>query len=189
MSQICTAVGANQQSSKAVTWLKCMFSESCLHCYQMRLPHTNQINQQLPIFINLHQSSRSSAHIDFNRTASSLCKQRRRSQSPAEPVPNREPDPANEHPLKSLPAALWSSLRSIGTMVHKGTLIQVYFKWVSSISSWITKVSDALQYPFLSQFQIPRTLNCSEGTKNDTGLPALLILLDELEAFQQCHGN
>ena len=32
---------------------KCMFSESCLHCYQMRLPHTNQINQQLPIFINL----------------------------------------------------------------------------------------------------------------------------------------
>ena len=28
---------------------KCMFSESCLHCYQMRLPHTNQINQQLPI--------------------------------------------------------------------------------------------------------------------------------------------
>ena len=149
MSQICTAVGANQQSSKAVTWLKCMFSESCLHCYQMRLPHTNQINQQLPIFINLHQSSRSSAHIDFNRTASSLCKQPRRSQSPAEPVPNREPDPANEHPLNSLPATLWSSLRSIGTMVHKGTLIQVYFKkWFVMIHLGFTKVGDALPLPF-----------------------------------------
>ena len=48
--------GANQQSSKAAKQSlgsKCMFSESCLHCYQMRLPHTNQINQQLPIFINL----------------------------------------------------------------------------------------------------------------------------------------
>ena len=44
--------------------------------------------------------------------------------------------------------------------------------------------------PCLSQFQTPRTLNRSNGTeKKDTTLPALLPLLEELEAFQQCHGN
>jgi hypothetical protein len=33
-------------------------------------------------------------------------------------------------------------------------------------------------------------LNRSNGTeKKDTTLPALLPLLEELEAFQQCHGN
>ena len=48
LSQICTAVGANQQSSSAFMQLQVLVS--CLHCYQMKLPYTNQINQQLPIF-------------------------------------------------------------------------------------------------------------------------------------------
>ena len=53
MSQICTAMEQISKAAKQSLGSKCMFSESCLHCYQMRLPHTNQINQQLPIFINL----------------------------------------------------------------------------------------------------------------------------------------
>ena len=55
--------------------------------------------------------SRSSAHIDFHRIASSLCRQPRRSQSPTDPAPNSEPDPANEDPLK---------LSSSCTMVFHG---------------------------------------------------------------------
>ena len=43
--------------------------------------------------------------------------------------------------------------------------------------------------PFLSQFQILGTLKRSSGTKTDTALPELLLLLEELEAFQQCYGN
>ena len=64
----------------------------------------------------------------------------------------------------------------MSTMVHEDTLIQVYFKRV-------------MHGPCLSQFQLPRTLNRFNGTKRDTTLPALLLLLEELEAFQQCHGN
>ena len=183
-------------SSQNVTDLHSSWSESAKQQSIHVAPSACFVPTLLPDEAALYKSDkpatsnlpRSLAHIDFHQIASSLCKQTRRSQSPAEPVPNREPDPANRDPLKLKLSSSWTMVLQWSTMVHEDTLIQVYSK---RVSSWFILYVPALvmHSPCLSQFQIPRTLNRFNGTKNDAALPALLPLLEEFEAFQQCHGN
>jgi hypothetical protein len=77
-------------------------------------------------------------------------------------------------------------------MVHEDTLIiidpSLLRKGFIMIHLVCTNVGDA-RIPCTSQLQLLRTLNRSNGTKKNKTLPALLLLLEEFEAFQQCHGN
>ena len=95
-------------SSQNVTDLHSSWSESAKQQSIHVAPSACFVPALLPDEAALYKSDkpatsslpRSLAHIDFHQIASSLCKQPRRSQSPAEPVPNREPDPANKDPLR-----------------------------------------------------------------------------------------
>ena len=171
-------------SSQNVTDLHSSWSESAKQQSIHVAPSACFVPALLPDEAALYKSDkpatsnlpRSLAHIDFHQIASSLCRQPRRSQSPAEPVPNREPDPANKDPLKL-------KLSSTCTMVLHGVLWCTKIHWSKFTSKgWCT----ALAFP---SFNFHALWIVPTAQKKDTTLPALLPLLEELEAFQQCHGN
>ena len=130
-------------SSQNVTDLHSSWSESAKQQSIHVAPSACFVPALLPDEAALYKSDkpatsnlpRSLAHIDFHQIASSLCRQPRRSQSPAEPVPNREPDPANKDPLKlKLSSSCTMVLQCLTwcTKIHWSSLIQVYFERVSS---------------------------------------------------------
>ena len=174
LSQICTAVGANQQSSSAFMQLQVLVS--CLHCYQMKLPYTNQINQQLPIFQNCIKSMYATAEIsEPHRTRA---KQGAGSCKWASTQTLFQLHYGPPWPTMAYHGLPWS------TKIHGFNL---YFKSVSSMFILHLWCTFYLPFPVSNSTNFEHLWTIPTVPKNNTALPALL--LEEVEAFQQCHGN
>lgn len=80
----------------------------------------------------------------------------------------------------------------MSTMVHEDTLIiidpSLLRKGFIMIHLVCTRVGDARPLP-LPVSNSTHFESFQRHKKKDTTLPALLPLLEEFEAFQQCHGN